>query len=70
MALLQLLAARLAGLDLLIFHTGDSAGTEPFLQAKDILQNELAPPGESPTIFKMLRQIEAHGWRWGVSDGN
>src|SRR5262249_17357234 len=34
MALLQLLAARLAGIDRFVFHTGDAAGTAAFDEAR------------------------------------
>ena len=41
MALLQLLAARLARLGRLVFHTGDASGSQAFRQANQVLERDL-----------------------------
>ncbi len=69
MALLQLLGARLARLSRLVFHTGDAAGTQAYLQASRIMQ-AVESSARSQTLSGIVAQIEAIGWHWGVSDGN
>jgi hypothetical protein len=70
MALLQLVAARLAGLDRLVFHTGDASGSQSFSQADHILQQDLGPVVLSRGASRFMDQIESMGFKWGVSDGN
>ena len=67
MALLQLLAARAAGLDRVVFHTFDAAGAAPVREALSRL-NDLAR--REITIADTLARVEAVGFRWGESDGN
>jgi poly(ADP-ribose)glycohydrolase PARG len=69
MALLQRIAARLAGLDRLVFHTFDAEGSRAWEQARD-LEQELAAPGASVDITMLIGAIESRGFTWGVSDGN
>jgi hypothetical protein len=68
MALLQLLAARLSGIDRLVFHTGEPAGAESFAKANQIL--ERLTIGANLDITDLLTSIEAMKFHWGVSDGN
>jgi hypothetical protein len=70
MTLLQLLAARLARVDQLVFHTGDRAGTEAFQRASNLFASLLQAAGQPPTTLKLLEQIEDLGLEWGESDGN
>lgn len=70
MVLLQLLAAQLAGLDRLVFHTGDSSGSPQFLEANRILQQDLGGNSQPRDVANLVTQIESMGWPWGVSDGN
>jgi hypothetical protein len=69
MALLQVLAARLAGIDRLVFHTFDQAGSEAFSTAEATM-DRLWPSAESGDVRQLLAQIQALGLRWGTSDGN
>jgi hypothetical protein len=70
MALLQVLAARMARLDRLVFHTGDAVGSQAFVHASRTLQ-EVVEPGPQPRkVSDIVRQLESMGFRWGVSDGN
>ncbi|MBS1150182.1 MAG: hypothetical protein H6Q89_1880 [Myxococcaceae bacterium] len=70
MALLQLMSARLAEIDQLVFHTFDPAGNEAYEEALGHHQR-LAPAGSAPPLLKeVLRQIDDLGYRWGSSDGN
>jgi Poly (ADP-ribose) glycohydrolase (PARG) len=68
MSLLQLLAARLAGIDRLIFHTGEPAGAQSFAKAQQLL--ERLTISSALEIADLLTAIEAMKFHWGVSDGN
>jgi hypothetical protein len=70
MALLQLLAARLAGLGRLVVHTGDATGSQVLQQAKRTLQQGLESGAQPRNISDLVGQIESLGLQWGVSDGN
>ena len=67
MALLQLLAARLARIDRLVFHTGEPAGAASFAKAEQLLERLISSYLE---IADLLTSIEAMKFHWGVSDGN
>jgi hypothetical protein len=68
MALLQLVAARLAGLHRLVFHTGPPGGDAPLREAAALLADL---PGDEPSaIDTLIDALDARGFRWGVSDGN
>ena len=68
MAMLQIVAAQMAGLERLVFHTFDAAGTMALRAALDRIEHELA--GQTLNTAELLRRIVAMGFRWGVSDGN
>jgi len=69
MAILQVLAARMAGLDRLVFHTGDIGGRAPLTEASQIIREDLGGQANQETRESIVR-IEAMGFEWGVSDGN
>jgi hypothetical protein len=66
MALLQLLAARLAGLDRLVFHS--SGGADHLHEAQTLL--EVLPIADGTPIGNLIDAVHAHGFLWGISDGN
>jgi hypothetical protein len=69
MALLQVLAGGMAGLDSLVFHVGAPGGRAPLEEALRRLRDELAVA--SPVRARdLIEQITALGFAWGVSDGN
>lgn len=68
MALLQVLGARLAQVDCLVFHTGDAAGAPAFHDACRTFQ-DLETAGQPGRLADVLARIEALGLQWGVSDG-
>jgi hypothetical protein len=70
MALLQLLAARVAGTDRLVFHTFDRAGTEAYASAERMLAQDLLPKRGGIDVTVLLTKVQAVGFRWGTSDGN
>jgi len=69
MAILQVLAARMAGLDRLVFHTGDRGGRGPLAEALQVVRGDFADQAD-PKTRESIVQIESLGFEWGVSDGN
>jgi hypothetical protein len=69
MTLLQALAAAMAGLDRLVFHTGAPGGRVPLDRAVKLLREEIAIGGTADTR-ELIERIEAMAFEWGVSDGN
>ena len=67
MAMVQLLAAKAAGVDRMVFHTYDAAGAAPCREAAARLE-ALAASGA--TVDEALAAIERAGFAWGTSDGN
>ena len=69
MTMLQFLAADLAGVDKLVFHTLNPQGTEAFSRAKNLYE-EIAAGREKLKVDKVLHRVEELGFEWGVGDGN
>jgi hypothetical protein len=70
MAALQLLAARLAGVERLVFHTVDASGSAAYEEGRRLVQERLLPPGSPPRADEVVGAIAGMGFVWGVSDGN
>jgi Poly (ADP-ribose) glycohydrolase (PARG) len=68
MALLQIVATQMAGLERLVFHTGSPGGDTPLTTARSLLV-ELSG-AEAIKTADLLAAIVAHGFDWGVGDGN
>lgn len=68
MSLLQVLAAGMAGVGRLVFHTTSVEGAEPFDEAMRIIAEKLAPAGEQ-SAPELLDAVVALGFKWGMSDG-
>ena len=66
MTALQVLAARLAGADL-VFFTGSPPGMESFEEGRALAES-IAGEGESLDL--VVDRLSARGLRWGVGDGN
>jgi hypothetical protein len=66
MALLQLVSARLAQVDL-VFHTFDAAGEAAYALALGDFERRVTSGAE---LKDVLRQIDDLGLCWGSSDGN
>jgi hypothetical protein len=64
MAMLQLIAARLAGVDRVVFHTVDEVGLRPCHEALERL-GKLA----SLNLGAAVRAIDAVGFMWGAPNG-
>lgn len=70
MALLQVLAAQLAGLDRFVFHGGDAAGSRTFEEACRIARKVAGSGGEPRAVSEIVTDVESMGLQWGVGDGN
>lgn len=68
MALLQVVAAQMAGLERLVFHTGAPGGESALAQARRLLQELTRRDGVATEM--LLGAIHAQGFAWGVGDGN
>lgn len=68
MALLQVVAARMAGLERLVFHTGAPGGDVPIADAQGLIAELVRV--EAIATGALLAAIDGQGFRWGVSDGN
>jgi hypothetical protein len=67
MALLQVLAAGMAGVRRPVFHTFDAAGTAALDSALRRIEDL---PGPTIAFRDLADRIAAMGFEWGVSDGN
>lgn len=70
MALLQLLAAHLAHVDRLVFHTANANGANDLATAQQLLEQDLSTNNSQVELTTLLTQIEAMKFQWGESDGN
>ncbi|HEY5484910.1 MAG TPA: hypothetical protein VIK31_14070 [Propionibacteriaceae bacterium] len=68
MALLQVVAAGMAGLDRLAFHMGGMGGDAPLDTALGIVDDLLG--GEPLMTRALIDELVGMGFAWGVSDGN
>ncbi len=73
MCLIQLLAAHLAAVDEIVFHTVNN--DEPCVEAHKIFISQL-PTGAGGgansdlTVSKVLHNLVEMDFKWGVTDGN
>jgi hypothetical protein len=67
MSILQLYAARAAGIDQFAFHAGDDQGCRQFESAVQIL-NQFMQPVQS--LEDLIDLLVARKYQWGVGDGN
>lgn len=70
MAAVQVIAARLAQLDGLVFHAIGAASIAAFEQAVTVAAAMLPPRATVADPAAIVDALVAHGFRWGVSDGN
>lgn len=67
MLLLQMLAAQLAGIDQITFHTGDGSGALPFQEAQEIYQRIRE---SNLPVDQVIDLVVGYHFEWGESDGN
>lgn len=70
MALLQVLAARLAQADKLTFYAVNQSGTQTFQEGMSALDAVLRRGAEGEPLAALIDRIEQRGFVWGESDGN
>ncbi len=70
MSLLQVLAARLAGVDRLRFHAFDEAGLAAFETGMEDLARVLQAGTPGEPLAGLIERIGDLDYEWGVSDGN
>ncbi len=70
MTVLQVLAARMAGLDRLVFHTVDADGTKTYEEGLSVLADDLDVGAGPMKTDALIHKVEAMGLKWGVGDGN
>jgi hypothetical protein len=70
MTLLQLLAARLAGVDRIVFHAFDARGVDDAQTGVADLSRFVAAGAPGERLDAVMARIVQRGYLWGVSDGN
>jgi poly(ADP-ribose)glycohydrolase PARG len=70
MTLLQLLAARLGGIDRLRFYTSDNAGAADFDAGAADLHAVIAAGTPDEPLSDLVERIDDLDYEWGQSDGN
>ncbi|MCP4633609.1 MAG: hypothetical protein GY855_11840, partial [candidate division Zixibacteria bacterium] len=70
MAILQMLSARVAGIDSLVYHTFHVESSRKYEEALKILDTELIPDDQEVQIINILSKIERMKFDWGFTDGN
>jgi hypothetical protein len=70
MAVLQIVAARLAGLDRLVYHTVDTESSEPYREALRVVERLLPASTKVAAVDELVSAVHALGFVWGFSDGN
>ena len=71
MALVQMIAAKLAKVDQIVFHTFDAHGTRATQEAHRIFP-EFLPKGDTGSFDEaaLLKKLMNMHFEWGISDGN
>ncbi|KAL4441342.1 hypothetical protein ABPG74_013637 [Tetrahymena malaccensis] len=70
-ALIQLIAAQLAGIKILVYHTFNKNGTYNFEQGKDFYKKYVQNMRDKdPSLQEIVEYIQKIKFKWGMSDGN
>ena len=69
MTILQLLAANLAQIEHLVFHSVDESGFHTVRQALQLFNAEFRDSSPQQ-LSNLVEQIVGYGFEWGESDGN
>ena len=70
MTMLQTIAADMANIDRIVFHTGAPGGAAPVREARGLIGSDLATGSPVIEIRDLIHRIANVGFEWGVSDGN
>jgi hypothetical protein len=69
MVMLQVLAGEMAGLERMVFYTGDAVGAEALATARRRIEEDLTS-GPGTGMGDLITRVASIGFEWGVSDGN
>ena len=69
MTALQMVAAGMAGVERIVFHTGDPSGAVAFCDALQLF-NEDRIDGSDTAVRDVIQRFTDAGFEWGTSDGN
>lgn len=67
MALLQLAAAKAAGINRFVYH---AISNQSYIEALDLLNHKIIPNNKRIKLPSLFEQIQALEFKWGVPDGN
>jgi hypothetical protein len=70
MTIVQILAARLARIETIVFHAVNAAGLCVIQEAMEVVDRTIALTGRCVTTSELLDRVTAMGLTWGVGDGN
>jgi hypothetical protein len=70
MAVLQIIAANMVGINQLVFHVLNDEGAESARQAVEFIRNGIHYDQPQMEVADILGQIVYSGYEWGESDGN
>ena len=69
MTTLQAIAAEMAGIEQIVFHTGDPSGAKSISGMRRLFDSDLTG-GPDVGVRELIQRIHALGFEWGMSDGN
>jgi hypothetical protein len=69
MGLLQIIAANLAKIDRLVFHTGEDNGNLDFIKATELLEQIWRSTEIEISIPDLIAKIQAMEFEWGIGNG-
>ena len=69
MTTLQVIAAEMAGVEQIVFHTGDPSGEASISEMRRLFDSDVIG-GADVGVREVIERIHAIGFEWGVSDGN
>jgi hypothetical protein len=69
MTTLQVIAAEMAGVEQIVFHTGDPSGGASISEMRRLFDSDVIG-GPTVTVRELIQRIYGLGFEWRVSDGN
>ncbi len=69
MTILQLIAAEMAHVDSIVFHTAEREGENAFAAGAMLLEYSLAKDAQEISVIDLIGNIDDLGFQWGVSNG-
>jgi hypothetical protein len=69
MSIIQVMAAKMAGVDILYYHTYDNKNSKHFEIGMKILNDKIESKDDF-SVSDIILFLEKEEFKWGVSDGN